>query len=243
METSELLRKVKRLELKTRLITSQLFSGDYHSAFRGQGMSFSEVRAYAYGDDVRHIDWNVTARTGVPHLKIFEEERELQVMLLIDVSASGAVGTATQLRKEWMAEIAAVLGFSATGNNDKIGVLCFSDQVELFIPPGKGRKHLLRIIRELLQLEPKSRFTNIQVALEYLSRVIKKHGICFLLSDFKTSGYSRALHLAAKKHDVIGLMLEDPMEKQLPDLGLVPVRDTETGIYHWMDTSEPLVRQ
>lgn len=243
METSELLKKVRKIEIKTKGLSKQMFSGEYHSAFKGRGMSFSEVRNYQYGDDVRNIDWNVTARTGEPYVKIFEEERELTVMLLIDVSQSSYFGTIKQLKSEILTEISAVLAFSAISNNDKVGVILFSDTIELFVPPKKGKKHILRIIRELLNFEPQNSQTDLSVALEYLSNIIKKRSICFVLSDFLCDGYEKALRLAARRHDMIGVHLTDPKEKTLPNIGLLRAYDAETGQAAWIDTGSASVRK
>jgi len=243
METSELLRKVRRIEIKTKGLSKHLFSGEYHSAFKGRGMSFSEVRNYQYGDDVRNIDWNVTARTGEPHVKVFEEERELTVMLLIDVSRSALFGTQQQLKSEIIVEICATLAFSAINNNDKVGVLFFSDQIERFIPPKKGRQHILFIIRELLNFEPQHTGTDIGQALEYFSRVVKKRSICFVLSDFLTENYETPLRIAARRHDVVGLRIFDPREETLPSVGLLRAVDAETDAVRWIDTSSRNVRQ
>lgn len=243
METSELLKKVRKIEIKTKGLSKHIFSGEYHSAFKGRGMSFSEVRNYQYGDDVRNIDWNVTARTGEPHVKIFEEERELTVMLLIDMSQSSYFGTSTQMKNEILTEICAVLAFSAINNNDKVGVLFFSDQVEKFIPPKKGKQHILRIIRELIDFEPKGKGTDIGKALEYFNNVIKKRSICFLLSDFFATGYENPLRIAARRHDIVGLHIIDPREEELPDVGLIRAVDAETGTSYWLDTSMPSVRK
>lgn len=243
METSELLKKVRKIEIKTRGLSRHLFSGEYHSAFKGRGMSFSEVRTYQYGDDVRNIDWNVTARTGEPHVKIFEEERELTVMLLIDVSGSAFFGSQKQWKNEILTELCAVIAFSAINNNDKVGVLFFSDQVEKFIPPKKGKQHILRIIRELLDFEPASRGTSLAVALEYFNNAIKKRSICFLLSDFMTANYEAPLRIAARRHDLVGIHLSDPREQALPDVGLIYTEDPETGAMHWLDTGSAQVRK
>ncbi len=243
METSELLRKVRRIEIKTKGLSKHLFSGEYHSAFKGRGMSFSEVRNYQYGDDVRNIDWNVTARTGDPHVKVFEEERELTVMLLIDVSRSALFGTQQQLKSEIIVEICATLAFSAINNNDKVGVLFFSDQIERFIPPKKGRQHILYIIRELLNFEPQHSGTDIGQALEYFTRVVKKRSICFVLSDFLTEDYQTPLRIAARRHDVVGLRIYDPREESLPSVGLLRAVDAETGAVRWIDTSSRTVRK
>ncbi len=242
METAELLRRVKRLEIKTKRLSKHLFLGEYHSAFKGRGMSFSEVRAYQYGDDVRHIDWNVSARAGQPFVKVFEEERELTVMLLMDVSGSSAFGATRQVKREFQNEIAALLAFAAIKNNDKVGVLFFSNVVELFIPPQKGRKHVLRIIRELVHFEPQRQGTAIGIALEYLHNAIKKHCIGFLISDFDTEDYEHALRIAARRHDIIGVQVLDPVESALPNAGLLHVTDPETGRSGWIDSSSAVVR-
>ena len=243
METSELLKKVRKIEIKTKGLSKHIFTGEYHSAFKGRGMSFSEVRNYQYGDDVRNIDWNVTARTGDPHVKIFEEERELTVMLLIDMSRSSFFGTVNQMKNEIITEICAILAFSAINNNDKVGVLFFSDQVEKFIPPKKGRQHILRIIRELIDFEPKGHGTNIEQTLEYFTNVIKKRSICFILSDFFSKGYENPLRIAARRHDMVGIHLYDPREETLPNVGLVRAEDAETGKVRWIDTSSSSVRE
>ncbi len=237
METSELLKKVRSIEIKMKGLSKQIFSGEYHSAFKGRGMSFSEVRNYQYGDDVRNIDWNVTARTGDPHVKIFEEERELTVMLLIDMSRSAYFGAVNQFKSDTITEICALLSFSAINNNDKVGVIFFTNQVELFIPPQKGRQHILRIIRELLNFETKGKGTNLGTTLKYFNNVIKKRSICFILSDFFTQGYEDDLKIATRRHDVIGMQVTDPGEANLPNMGLVRVQDAETGELQWLDTS------
>ncbi|MBK9256130.1 MAG: DUF58 domain-containing protein [Saprospiraceae bacterium] len=242
METSELLKKVRKIEIRTKGLTKHIFSGEYHSAFKGRGMSFSEVREYQYGDDVRNIDWNVTARTGGPHVKIFEEERELTVMLLLDISGSSFFGTTDRFKNEIITEIAAVLAFSAITNNDKVGAILFSDRIEKYLPPKKGKQNILRIIRELLYIQPSGKSTDITQALEYLNNTQKKRAICFLISDFKASGYNQALQIAAKKHDVIGLRIFDEREKELPDVGLIWVQDSETGAERILDTSDKDIR-
>ncbi len=242
MDTSELLKKVRKIEIKTKGLSKHIFSGEYHSAFKGRGMSFSEVRDYQYGDDVRNIDWNVTARTGDPHVKIFEEERELTVMLLIDMSQSSFFGTTNQMKNEILTEICAVIAFSAINNNDKVGVLFFSDQIEKFIPPKKGKQHILRIIRELLNFEPKSKKTDIGQALEYFNNVIKKRSICFVLSDFLATGYENPLRIASRRHDIVGLHIVDPREEKLPSIGLIRAIDAETDTIQWIDTSLASVR-
>lgn len=243
METSELLKKVRKIEIRSKGLTNQVFTGTYHSAFKGRGMSFSEVRNYTYGDDVRAIDWNVTARFDEPFVKVFEEERELTVMLLIDISKSSYFGTKSQFKQEFMAEIAAVLAFSAIQNNDKVGVLFFSDKVEKYIPPKKGKKHVLLIIRELLNIEPSSSGTRIDIALEYFNNLVKRRSIAFLMSDFKSAPYTDALRITTKRHDVIGLHIYDQMEKELPEMGLVQMEDLETGKRIWVDTSERSTRR
>jgi uncharacterized protein (DUF58 family) len=242
MDTNELLQKVRKIEIKTKGLSKQMFSGEYHSAFKGRGMSFSEVRGYQYGDDVRSIDWNVTARTNTPHVKIFEEERELTVMLLIDVSQSAYFGTVNQLKSGIITEISAVLSFSAIQNNDKVGVILFSDKIEKFIPPKKGRSHILRIIRELLDFQPDSHGTDLGQALRYFNNVIKKRCIGFVLSDFMTRGYEAPLRIASRRHDLIGVHLFDPKEQTLPDVGLLQAKDAESGELTWLDTSSPPLR-
>lgn len=242
METSELLKKVRHIEIKTRGLSNQIFAGEYHSAFKGKGMTFSEVRAYQYGDAIRDVDWNVTARYNQPYVKIFEEERELTVMLLVDVSGSKDFGTTQKYKNELMTEIAAVLSFSAITNNDKIGVILFSDKVEKFIPPQKGRKHILRIIRELLTFEPQSKQTNIAGALEYLTNAIKKRSIAFLLSDFIDSQFKNAMTIANRKHDLVALQVYDKRDTELPNMGYVKIKDAETGKTTRVDTSSKKVR-
>jgi len=243
METRTLLKKVRKIEIKTKGLSKHLFSGEYHSAFKGRGMSFSEVRAYQFGDDVRNIDWNVTARTGQPHVKIFEEERELTVVLLVDLSSSSFFGTQQQFKSELITEICAVLAFSAINNNDKVGVIFFSDRIEKFIPPKKGRQHTLRIIRELIDFEPKGTGTRIGQALEYFNNVIKKRSICFLLSDFLGQDYENPLRIAARRHDLVGLHLIDPREEKLPNVGLIRSMDAETGQVQWIDSASRRVRE
>jgi len=242
MDTAELLKKVRKLEIKTKGLTKQIFSGEYHSAFKGRGMSFSEVRDYQYGDDVRNIDWNVTARTGGPHVKIFEEERELTVMLLIDVSASSFFGVSSRFKSDMMTELAAVISFSAITNNDKVGAIMFSDRIEKYLPPKKGKQNILRIIRELLNLTPEKSGTNLSEALIYLNNIEKKRAIVFVLSDFMAEGYQKALTIAAKRHDIIGVHIFDEREKSLPDVGLLHVEDVETGQKRLIDTSDVNIR-
>lgn len=244
METSDLLKRVRQIEIKTRGLSNNIFAGQYHSAFKGKGMSFSEVREYQYGDDVRDIDWNVTARYNKPFVKVFEEERELTVMLLIDVSNSLDFGTVKQLKKDMVTEIAATLAFSAIQNNDKIGVIFFSDRIEKFIPPKKGRKHILYIIRELLDLKPESKRTDIKMAVEYLTNVIKKRCTTFMISDFiDENDFRNALTIANRKHDIVAIQVYDRRMAELPDVGLMKVRDAETGHEQWIDTSSRALRR
>jgi uncharacterized protein (DUF58 family) len=243
VETKELLKKVRKIEIKTRGLTRHIFAGEYHSAFKGRGMIFSEVREYQYGDDIRNIDWNVTARFNHPYVKVFEEERELTVMLLIDVSGSGDFGTREQMKRDLITEIAAVLSFSAIENNDKIGVILFSDSVEKFIPPQKGRKHILRIIRELLEYHPQSLGTDISESLRFLTNAIKKRCTAFLISDFRDKGYARSLQIANNKHEVAALHVYDRRETSLPALGLLRVLDAESGKERWIDSSKSTVRE
>jgi uncharacterized protein (DUF58 family) len=242
MDTRELLKKVRQIEIKTRGVVNQIFSGEYHSVFKGRGMEFSEVREYQYGDDIRTIDWNVSARFNHPFVKIFEEERELTVMLLVDLSRSGDFGSAKQLKNEIAAEICAVLAFSAIKNNDKVGLILFTDTIEKFVPPKKGRAHILRIIRELISFEPAGTGTNIKAALEYFNHVNKKRTIAFLISDFIDEGYDNILRIISRKHDVIAVELSDPREEELPAIGLMKLRDAETNKERWIDTSNPHVR-
>ena len=243
MDTKELLKKVRKIEIKTRRLSDNIFGGEYHSTFKGRGMTFSEVRQYQYGDDVRSIDWNVTARYNEPYVKVFEEERELTLMLMIDVSGSELFGTEGQFKREELTEIAATLSFSAMQNNDKVGLILFSDQLELFIPPKKGRSHVLRIIRELLEFEPKSQKTSISNALEFLSGVMKKKAIVFLMSDFIDSDYEKTLRIVAKKHDLTGIRIYDRHEENIPNLGLVPMLDNETGQTAYINTQSAAVRK
>ena len=250
MEASELLKRVRKIEIKTRGLSRHIFAGQYHSAFKGRGMAFSEVREYQYGDDIRNIDWNVTARFNQPYIKVFEEERELTVMLLIDVSGSRFFGTTNQLKKNLITEIAAVLAFSAIQNNDKIGVIFFSDRVEKFISPQKGRTHILRIIRELIEFTPDNKGTNISEALRYLTNAIKKRCTAFVISDFldispdgERANFTDALSIAGNKHDVVGIRVYDPREVEIPPVGLVKFKDAETGSYTWVDTTNEGVRE
>ena len=238
METAELLKKVRKIEIKTRGLSRQIFSGEYHSAFKGRGMAFSEVREYTPGDDVRTIDWNVTARFNTPFVKVFEEERELSVVMLVDVSASGFFGTQKQFKKDLVTELCAVVAFSASTNNDKIGVIFFSDKIEKFIPPKKGKSHVLRIIRELIDFKAESKGTDLELALKYLTNVIKKRSTVFLLSDFYAKeNYTDALKIANKKHDLIALKINDKTELDIPKVGLIKLKDNETGKIVWADTS------
>ena len=246
---NELLKKVRKIEIKTKSLSHQIFAGEYHSAFKGRGMAFSEVREYQFGDDVRNMDWNVTARLRSPYVKVFEEEREMTVVLLIDVSASGIFGTTTKTKRELLAEIAAVLAFSASANNDKVGALFFSSKVEKFIPPKKGRSHLLRIIRELLEFRPQTQGTDISEALRFLTNAIKRKCTAFLLSDLmdvdqqSRPNYEEALKIAVNRHDLSVINIYDPREREIPDVGLVRVRDAETGEQLWVDTSSKAVRK
>jgi uncharacterized protein (DUF58 family) len=242
MEAVDLLKKVRRIEIKTRGLTRHIFAGEYHSAFKGRGIAFSEVREYQFGDDIRNIDWNVTARFNHPFVKIYEEERELTVMLLIDVSGSGNFGTTVSFKRDIMTEVAAVLSFSAIYNNDKIGVIFFSDTVEKFIPPKKGRTHILRIIRELLDFQPASYRTNIGEPLRFLTNAIKKRCIAFVISDFMAPDFDEALRIASSKHDIVALKVYDPLEKSLPDVGFMKVTDSESGTEKWIDTSSQYTR-
>jgi len=242
METTELLKKVRKIEIKTRGLSNQIFSGEYHTAFKGRGMAFSEVREYMPGDDIRTIDWNVTARFNNPYVKIFEEEREMTVMLVVDMSGSKDFGTKEKTKRELITELCAVLSFSAIQNNDKIGVIFFSDQIEKFIPPKKGKSHILRIIRELIEFTPVHKKTNISQALKYLNNVIKKRSIAFLISDFMDTNYEEALKIANRKHDVVGIRIYDRHEKELPDIGLIKILDAETSELRWIDTSDKQVR-
>ena len=248
METSELLKRVRKIEIKTKSLSHQIFAGEYHSAFKGRGMAFSEVREYQFGDDVRNMDWNVTARLRSPYIKIFEEEREMTVVLLVDVSSSGIFGTSVKTKRELAAEVAAVLSFSASINNDKVGALFFSSKVEKFIPPKKGRLHLLRILRELLEFRPSDDGTNISEALRFLTNAIKKKCNAFLLSDLldvdaeSNPNYEEALKIAVNRHDLSVINIYDERERHLPDVGLIRVRDAETGEERWIDTSSKKVR-
>ena len=243
METSELIKKVRKIEIKTRGLSNQIFSGHYHSAFKGRGMAFSEVREYQYGDDIRTIDWNVTARFNHPFIKIFEEERELTVMLLLDVSGSNEFGTQKQLKEDVITEISAVLAFSAIHNNDKVGVIFFSDKIEKFIPPKKGTSHILRIIRELIDFKTDSQKTNVSEALRYLTNVIKKKCTAFIISDFIDENFDDALKIANKKHDIVSVRIFDKRETEIPRIGLLRVKNAETGKDMWLDSSSSVVQE
>ena len=244
METSELLKRVRKIEIKTRGLSKNIFAGEYHSAFKGRGMTFSEVREYQYGDDIRNIDWNVTARHNKPYVKVFEEERELMVMLMIDVSGSRNFGTVSKLKKNQITEIAAVIAFSAIQNNDKIGVIFFSNKIEKFIPPKKGRTHILHIIREVIDFYPEDKQTTIEQALQYMTNSIKKRCTCFLISDFMDEHpFSHALAIANRKHDVVALRVYDPRENTLPPVGMMFLTDAETGEQMWVDTSDKRLRE
>ncbi|MFZ1517815.1 MAG: DUF58 domain-containing protein [Ignavibacteriaceae bacterium] len=243
MLTKELLKQVRQIEIRTKGLVNQVFSGEYHSVFKGRGMEFSEVREYQYGDDIRNIDWNVTARFGHPYIKIFEEERELTVMLMVDLSGSLMFGSVSKTKQRIAAELSAILAFSALKNNDKVGLILFTDKIEKFVPPRKGKKHVLRIIREVLSFEPEGKSTNIRGALEYMNNAIKKKSIAFLISDFMDEGYEKILRIVGRKHDLIGIVLDDRREKEIPNIGLVKLVDAETGAERWIDTSSRRVRE
>ena len=243
MSTSALLKKVRKIEIKTKGLSNHIFAGEYHTAFKGSGMAFSEVREYQPGDEIRSIDWNVTARYNAPFVKVFEEEREMTVMLLIDVSASGNFGTKEQFKRELATELSAILAFSAINNNDKVGVIFFTDVIEQFIPPKKGKSHILRIIREVLAFQPKGKGTDIAGALEYFNSVIKKRSICFILSDFLSKPFERPLKIASKKHDLVALRIHDAREDTLPNVGLVPMQDAESEQMIFVDTSNKKIRE
>jgi uncharacterized protein (DUF58 family) len=243
MDTKELLKKVRKIEIKTRRLSNHIFSGEYHTSFKGRGMTFSEVRQYQYGDDIRAIDWNVTARYNEPYIKVFEEERELTMMLMVDISGSENFGSKSQIKSEIVTEIAATMAFSATQNNDKIGLILFSDEIELYIPPKKGKSHVLRIIRELIEFSPKSNKTNISQALKFLSGTQKKKAIVFMISDFITDDdYEKTLKIASKKHDITGVRVYDIREEKMPNIGLVSMVDAETGEAQWVNTNSKNVR-
>lgn len=238
MDIKELLKGVRKIEIKSKGLSNHLFAGEYHTAFKGKGMSFSEVRDYAFGDDIKNIDWNVTARLNSPFVKVFEEERELTVILMVDISASLFLGSIRRQKNQLISELCAVLSFSAIANNDKVGLLLFSDKVEKFIPPKKGKGHILLIIRELLNLEPKGSTTNLAVSLEYLNNVVKKKSIVFVLSDFLTSGFEKQLTHSKRRHDMVGIQVYDPIDSNLPDVGLIEILDVESGFKKWVDTSD-----
>ena len=242
MLTKELLKQVRQIEIRTRGLVDQVLSGEYHSVFKGRGMEFSEVREYQFGDDIRNIDWNVTARFGHPFVKIFEEERELTIILMVDLSGSLIFGSIDKTKQQIAAEISAVLAFSAMKNNDKVGLILFTDKIEKFVPPRKGRKHVLRIIREVLSFEPEGKSTNLKIALEYLNNAIKKRSIVFLLSDFMDSGYEKILKVVGKRHDLIGVVLNDIRENEIPKMGLVKFTDAESGKEKWIDTGDKKTR-
>nr|WP_315212821.1 DUF58 domain-containing protein [uncultured Flavobacterium sp.] len=242
MDTKELLKKVRKIEIKTRRLSDHIFSGEYHTSFKGRGMTFSEVRQYQYGDDIRAIDWNVTARYNEAHVKVFEEERELTMMLMVDISGSESFGSKNQFKKDIVTEIAATMAFSATQNNDKIGLILFSDEIELYIPPKKGRSHVLRIIRELIEFQPKSLKTDIAQALKFLSGTQKKKAIVFVISDFMSEDYEQTLKIAAKKHDITGIRVYDIREEKMPNLGMVSMLDAETGETQLVNTGSKSVR-
>jgi len=235
--TKEILKQVRQIEIRTKGLVNQVFSGEYHSVFKGRGMEFSEVREYQFGDDIRNIDWNVTARFGHPFIKIFEEERELIVMLMVDLSGSLIFGTVEKTKQQVAAELSAILAFSALKNNDKVGLILFTDKIEKFVPPRKGRSHVLRIIRDVLSFEPEGKSTNLKAALEYMNSTIKKRSIVFLLSDFIDSGYEKILRIIGKKHDLIGVVLNDKRESEIPKMGLIKLTDAETGEERLVDTS------
>jgi len=243
MIPKEILKNVRRIEIRTRNLVDTVFSGEYHSVFKGRGMEFSEVREYQPGDDVRTVDWNVTARMGHPFVKVFDEERELTVMLMVDASSSGEFGTVRQMKGEIAVEICALLAFSAIKNNDRVGLIIFTDEIERFVPPKKGRKHVLRVIRELLYFEPQGRRTDISAALEYLNRVMTRRGVVFLVSDFMSEEYETALKIANRRHDLIALTITDPRERELPNVGLIELEDAETGEEILIDTADPEVRR
>ena len=242
MLTKELLKQVRQIEIRTKGLVNQVFSGEYHSVFKGRGMEFSEVREYQFGDDIRSIDWNVTARFGHPYIKVFEEERELTVMLMVDLSGSLMFGSVSKTKQRIAAELSAILAFSALKNNDKVGLILFTDKIEKFVPPRKGRIHVLRIIREVLSFEPEGKSTNLRGALEYMNNAIKKKSIAFLISDFMDEGYEKILRIVGRKHDLIGIVLDDRREKEMPNIGLVKLADAETGAERWIDTSSKRVR-
>ncbi|MDR3627445.1 MAG: DUF58 domain-containing protein [Ignavibacteriaceae bacterium] len=242
MLTKEILAQVRQIEIKTKGLVNQVFSGEYHSVFKGRGMEFSEVREYQFGDDIRSIDWNVTARLGHPYVKIFEEERELTVMLMVDLSGSLIFGSVDKTKQQIAAELSAILAFSALKNSDKVGLILFTDKIEKFVPPRKGRMHVLRIIREVLSFSPEGKATNIKAALEYMNNAVKKKSIAFLISDFMDSGYEKILRIVSRKHDLVGIVLNDAREDEIPKMGLVKFTDAESGRERWIDTDDKQVR-
>jgi uncharacterized protein (DUF58 family) len=242
MIPKEIIKKIRRLDIRTKRLVNDIFSGEYHSVFKGRGMEFSEVREYVIGDDIRNIDWNVTARTGQPHVKVFEEERELTVMLMVDVSSSGEFGTATSMKRDIALEICALLAFSAIDNNDLVGLVMFTDKIEKSIVPKKGRKHVLRILRELLYFKPEDTRTNLALPLDYLNRITKRRSIVFMISDFMGEDYEKAMTITAKKHDLVPVVISDPREENMPNIGLIELEDAETGKAVLIDTSDPTLR-
>ena len=242
MIPKEILKKVRQIEIQTRGLVNDVFSGEYHSVFRGRGMEFSEVREYQYGDDIRTIDWNVSARMGHPFVKVFDEERELTVMLLVDLSSSGEFGTHEQMKGEIAVEICALLAFSAIKNNDKVGLILFTDKIEKFVPPKKGKKHVLRVLRELLYFKPEAKKTNISAALEYLSHIVRKRSVVFLVSDFISENYEKALRIANRRHDIIAVSVGDPREREMPDVGFIELEDAETGEMLTVDSNDLRIR-
>lgn len=243
MLTKDLVKQVRQIEIRTKGLVNQVFSGEYHSVFKGRGMEFSEVREYQFGDDIRNIDWNVTARFGHPYIKIFEEERELTVILMVDLSGSLMFGSVSKTKQQIAAELSAILAFSALKNNDKVGLILFTDKIEKFVPPRKGRIHVLRIIREVLSFEPEGKSTNLRGALEFMHNAIKKKSIAFLISDFIDEGYEKILRIVGRKHDLIGVVLDDKREKEIPNIGMIKLTDSETGAERWIDTSSKRVRE
>ncbi|RKZ30906.1 DUF58 domain-containing protein [bacterium] len=243
MIPKEIIKKIRRLDIRTKRLVNDIFSGEYHSVFKGRGMEFSEVREYVIGDDIRTIDWNVTARTGRPHVKVFEEERELTVILMVDVSSSGEFGTATNMKRDIALEICALLAFSAIENNDLVGLIMFTDKIEKVIMPKKGRTHVLRLLRELLYFEPQDTETDLALPLDYLNRITRRRAITFMVSDFMGGGYEKAMTIAAKKHDLVPIVITDPREEKLPDIGLVELEDAETGKALVVDTADPAFRE
>lgn len=243
MTAEEIFKRVRKIEVKAKGLSQHLFSGSYHSAFKGRGMSFSEVRNYTYGDDVRSIDWNVTARTNSPHVKVFEEERELTMMLLVDISQSSFFGTQGTMKRDFLTEICALLAFSATNNNDKVGLILFSDMIEHYVAPKKGKTHILHLIRMLINIQPQNKATDLNVPLEFLNNVVKKRSICFLLSDFVSPNFERKLNVTARRHDTIGIRIQDPLEAAMPSVGLLQLQDPESGKLLWINTDDYKVKE